>query len=133
MTDLTIEQRVAAGAAWLDEQVPSWLDLIDLYTLRLDDGCRCILGQTFGDYGLAPLAGAPDEEFDEDEGRYFLGEIPDEYDAAAAVLGFQSSEVSASRPLKRPILQDVRDREYGELTAEWKRLILSRREAVSQS
>jgi hypothetical protein len=39
------------GAALLDERLPGWRDHIDPTTLRLEDGCNCILGQLFGDYG----------------------------------------------------------------------------------
>ncbi len=46
MTD-TIEQRVAAGAAWLDEHEPGWERRIDLATLDLASSCRCVLGQLF--------------------------------------------------------------------------------------
>jgi len=39
------------GAALLDERLPGWRDHIDPNTLELADGCNCILGQLFGDYG----------------------------------------------------------------------------------
>ena len=39
------------GAALLDERLPGWRDHIDPATLELADGCHCILGQLFGDYG----------------------------------------------------------------------------------
>lgn len=41
------------GAALLDERLPGWRRHIDPDTLRLEDGCNCILGQLFGDYGDA--------------------------------------------------------------------------------
>lgn len=50
----TIEERIAAGAAWLDANRPGWVDRIDLDTLRLDNPCRCILGQEYGDFYTAP-------------------------------------------------------------------------------
>lgn len=40
MADLTIAQRVHAGAAWLDEQ----------------SSCNCVLGQMYGDYCDSPDA-----------------------------------------------------------------------------
>lgn len=57
MTALTIAERVAAGAAWLDAEQPGWVDRIDLDRLNLASSCRCILGQLFNDYfkvGLHP-------------------------------------------------------------------------------
>lgn len=39
------EDRVAAGAALLDEKLPGWHDQIDTETLEMGDECRCVLGQ----------------------------------------------------------------------------------------
>lgn len=44
-------QRVAAGAAWLDANLPDWEARIDLERLDLSEAKLCILGQLFGDYG----------------------------------------------------------------------------------
>jgi hypothetical protein len=46
----TIDERVAAGAAFLDEHDPDWWredvpNAIDLDALRLESGSACILGQ----------------------------------------------------------------------------------------
>jgi hypothetical protein len=42
------EERVAAGTAWLDDHAPAeWWDRIDLITLDISDGDRCVLGQVF--------------------------------------------------------------------------------------
>lgn len=41
----TIAERVAKGAALLDEREPGWWQRIDLDTLDLKAPCRCILGQ----------------------------------------------------------------------------------------
>lgn len=117
-TTPTIEQRVAAGAEWLDANVPGWLDLINLAHLRLDDACRCILGQTFGDYDKAPLAGPEHPGIDA-------------YDAAAWPLGFQS-RVIALTPAELATATANRmaaETEYAALGVEWRRLILARREA----
>jgi hypothetical protein len=48
---VTIADRVATGAAWLDEQTPGWIDRIDLDRLRLGDGDLCVLGQIYGSFG----------------------------------------------------------------------------------
>lgn len=42
--------RVARGAAHLDVVRPGWFNDIDTGTLTLSSGCRCTLGQVFGDY-----------------------------------------------------------------------------------
>lgn len=49
-----IADRVAAGAAWLDEHHPGWVDRIDLDRLNLADRKACVLGQMFGDFNAAP-------------------------------------------------------------------------------
>jgi hypothetical protein len=51
----TIEERVARGAAWLDEQEPGWARQVDLARLALSSPCRCVLGQLYGEYMDAPL------------------------------------------------------------------------------
>jgi hypothetical protein len=42
--------RVAAGAAFLDKQMPGWAERIDLGQLDLFDECGCVLGQLGGNY-----------------------------------------------------------------------------------
>ena len=41
----TIRARVAAGAQWLDQHRPGWIDRIDLITLDVSDPECCVLGQ----------------------------------------------------------------------------------------
>ncbi len=43
----TITERVAQGAALLDEKLPGWAGRIDIGTLRMRDTCQCVLGQLF--------------------------------------------------------------------------------------
>jgi len=43
----SIAERVAAGAAWLDERKPGWERKIDLAALQIKLPCRCVLGQVF--------------------------------------------------------------------------------------
>lgn len=43
----TVQERVARGAAWLDEQKPGWEDLIDFDTLDLSSCSLCVVGQVF--------------------------------------------------------------------------------------
>lgn len=40
-------ERVARGAALLDEQRPGWWERTDVVRLDMTDGCGCILGQEF--------------------------------------------------------------------------------------
>jgi hypothetical protein len=46
----TIAERVAAGAAWLDEHEPGWRQRIDWDRLDLGNCTRCIGGQLAGVY-----------------------------------------------------------------------------------
>lgn len=48
----TVEEAVSFGIAVLDEHAPGWATGIDVETLYLKDGDRCVLGQLFGDYGV---------------------------------------------------------------------------------
>lgn len=56
MSDLSIEQRVAAGATWLDLNAPGWLAQIDLSSLDIEEPCNCVLGQVYGHYFSAPAS-----------------------------------------------------------------------------
>ena len=47
-------ERVALGAAWLDDAHPGWRDRVDIDRLDVGDSCDCVLGQ-------ALLADSPDE------------------------------------------------------------------------
>lgn len=51
----TVADRVAAGAAWLDQRLPGWWRLIDLRQLDMWHSCRCVLGQLYGDYYTVQL------------------------------------------------------------------------------
>lgn len=54
MSELTIPERVAAGAAYLDRVMPGWWQRIDLERLDLSSTCNCVLGQEFGHFAAAP-------------------------------------------------------------------------------
>jgi hypothetical protein len=110
----SVEERVAAGVAWLDEHAPDWVGRIDLERLDLTSPCRCILGQTVGDFWDVIKGG----------GELFGG---DEDQALTAVrrLGFDAIERDED---------DVAPNggEFRALDAEWRRVILARRaEAVT--
>lgn len=67
----TVEQRVGRGAAWLDAVYPEWWTRIDLGTLDLAHGCRCVLGQLFGTEqhpnGYATVANHAPDDFDNED------------------------------------------------------------------
>jgi hypothetical protein len=111
----TIAERVAAGAALLDEKLPGWDKDIDLGFLDLASPCRCILGQLHYDEGR------PARSFD--AGLSSLGLFP--Y-SNAVKLGFN---VEPAMPAGEDD-EDPEDAEFAALTEEWRRLILARREAV---
>ena len=60
-------ERVAAGAAYLDDNEPGWAARIDLNRLNLGSCFGCILGQLYGSYSGAPV-------FDEDDDRIEVAE-----------------------------------------------------------
>lgn len=106
MSELSIPERVAAGAAWLDEHQPGWVERIDLDALEMRDCMSCILGQLFGGYWEAPLVPVKPASSEE----------MDDYDNIAGPLGFQWLFYSQELP---------------DVGAEWRRLIESRRAAVN--
>jgi hypothetical protein len=102
---MTIDERVAAGATWLDANRPGWWQRINLDTLDLGDECKCILGQEHGDYFRAPLCGDIDD---------------DQRDRVAAEMGMFSMAEVEGHP---------NGGEYSALTAAWRTLIQARRNA----
>lgn len=44
---MTIQERVANGAALLDEKKPGWRDKINLEELDISDPSRCVVGQLY--------------------------------------------------------------------------------------
>jgi hypothetical protein len=101
----TIKARVARGAALLDEKLPGWHERVGLEKLDLSRPCYCILGQEFRE--MAEGTG----ESGWDVGLIDLfGDDADE----AGRYGFTVQHDSQS---------------FAALTAEWKRVILARRNA----
>lgn len=122
----TAADRVAAGAAFLDEHDPGWwrADVdraIDLPRLYLGSACRCILGQ------LCPV-----EASDGDSGS------DSRYAAYAALLSGLDPASSAVKNWASPLgfeadLDDddmAQGEDYFALTAEWTRVIIERRAAA---
>ncbi len=50
MCDKTMESRVLAGVALLDDKVPNWRDLVNKRFFDINDPRQCVLGQVFGRY-----------------------------------------------------------------------------------
>lgn len=101
VSELTIEQRVAAGVAWLDENRPAWEETIDLDRLNLRDACLCVLGQVYGGFWKVV------------EGGRFAEDEADAFDIAAG-MGFAGYD-------------DERRDVYYALDEGWRRVIESRR------
>ena len=107
----TITERVAAGAAALDEREPGWHERIDLARLATSSCRRCVLGQVFGRFIT---------------GREALGTDGAELgDRETIAFGFAvtGDEKAADKP-------DAR--EYPLLDAEWKRVIGARQENLTE-
>lgn len=125
MADVT--ERVAAGAAWLDENDPDWwrpdVDrAIDLAMLDLAHSGRCVLGQRCPVETLADFLGA---EPDDDEGeRYYAYLSSLGVDEGWAVArGFCEAAPAAVTAAGRG--------RWRLLTDEWKRVISERRAGAS--
>ncbi|GAA4626729.1 hypothetical protein GCM10023196_036150 [Actinoallomurus vinaceus] len=104
----SIPERVAKGAALLDEKLPGWHDRIDLDQLRLSSPCNCILGQTW------------DGEVEHGDDPFFLH--------ANRLFGRESGvHVEAAHGFNSVHSGRAAREEFGELTAEWRRIILARR------
>jgi hypothetical protein len=48
---MSAAERVAAGAAFLDEHRPGWRGRVEAHALDMGDAEHCVLGQLFGDFG----------------------------------------------------------------------------------
>lgn len=60
----SVAERVAAGAALLDQQLPGWEDMVFPDRLRMQSCDRCVLGQLYDGYeeGVQELFGHSQEE-----------------------------------------------------------------------
>jgi hypothetical protein len=111
-TTTTVAERVAAGAAWLDEHEPGWVADIDLDRLLLSSPCRCVLGQLYGSYYTAPVKYYDTSDF----GFAALAEDADQPDDDAAWDAYEAAL----------------DSEYAQLDAAWRELIATRRAVAAQ-
>jgi len=129
----TIAERVAAGAAFLDEHDPDWWKAdveraIDLETLALDWPDRCVLGQRCPLEVLAAYVETDVSDltvFDSGDGYFAYGE---------RLSGFaEDAEIAHwARDLGFTFTTDLpggdRD-DWDDLTAEWRKVITERRAA----
>jgi|SRR5882757_1287790 len=123
-----VSERVAAGVAWLDENVPGWPAKIDLDELDMGSPSCCVLGQVYGSYWRSPLVSHVDcacEESSIECARDCDGLCGDECecspecdDSAALPLGFAGD----------PWLTNC-----GPCQAEWVRVITARTAAAGVS
>ena len=120
----TIAERVAAGAAFLDEHDPDWWRsdverAIDLHGLSLGSVHDCILGQRCPLEVLAKV-----DPKDDEEGPFW---------AYALVLTGMDSEDTVLEWATGYGFADIPSLRYLDLTAEWKRVITARREASDEA
>lgn len=101
--NLSIEQRVANGAAQLDKMIPGWENRIDLDELDIRVGCRCIIGQLYLGYSRGK--------------RFFPNNLRG--DQAQHNLGLYSHSAT----------EEDQDHDYELLTGAWKAAIEVRLEA----
>lgn len=101
---LTITERVAAGAAWLDENKPGWVERISLDKLDIESDCGCALGQVYGGYNDSPYTARWHAK-----GKY----------------------LAVERGFVVDILENDQRGAYAALTAEWKRIIQERRAVIA--
>jgi hypothetical protein len=107
----TAADRVALGAALLDEKDPGWWLRIDLDTLALSSSCRCVLGQ------LCP----PEVQ---------SAALQDPYFAYAEQLSGRTCSHQDEWAIARGFTAQGREITFADLTGEWKRLIAERRAAA---
>ena len=113
--EATHTKRVAAGAALLDAELPSWVDEIDLDSLDMsigskawndtaDNPCGCILMQLYGSYTDGKLElniGGPEAE----ELGFEAMEVPldNEYEALRGVW----EELIVKRQIAKQVIPDL--------------------------
>lgn len=102
----SIRDRVQRGAALLDEKQPDWYMMVCVESLELGDCYKCVLGQLIGDYY---------------DGRDWL--FPEKRIQQAGTHGFCMLTNESMQPD-----DDWRLAFWRDLTSEWERAIVIRRE-----
>lgn len=116
------DERVAAGAAFLDEHWPGWDYQIDIEMFDLCDPCECVLGQVYGGFYEAC------HKLGLDDARPNNGQRADEAHALGFFENARDDEtfVSVYDPGYRDALEK-RESRWSELERAWVRLIEERR------
>lgn len=108
----TIAERVARGAAWLDDVRPGWRDQVSLDAIDLNSNQRCVMGQVF--------AG-------ESEKDGFTVGCEIKYRSLGDGVGIGDLGFNAVAPLGLDLMDPVRwariRHQTAELEAEWRRVI----------
>jgi hypothetical protein len=119
----TVQERVARGMALLDEMAAGWWQPgnIDLKKLDLAGPCKCVLGQLFID-----RHGNDDWSWYSIISEYGLDP---QLNPASRVTRVTDWDCGFNADIAPGVTTMALHREYEALTAEWKRVILARREA----
>lgn len=153
-----IEQRVADGAAWLDEKYPGWFDKIDLAILDLGSCTQCVLGQVYTGViperekgqvlaqvirNLGELTDLDGEELEIWRHEYQNNLYDGVFGGYNVVVDFHMLDnggedhgfVCATSPTSVPDEQvdATEEAEYAALLEEWTRVIVSRRLAAHKA
>lgn len=113
MAIAAISERVAAGAAWLDNHVPDWRNKVEVRNLEMDSTCNCVLGQVFEDEGAAQ------DDWETSLSGFAVGEIIAEQEGLdVSELGFDTMGLPVSG-------YATQAEEFEALRQEWIRVINS--------
>jgi hypothetical protein len=118
MTIHEARERVARGAALLDEKRPGWSGRINTGPLELACPTLCILGQLYGHFNLGRDTLFPGEDYratcDDDLGPYLYGfdltwQEYDKFGQAAAFKPLQDAwiEAIADRVVPKPVASNA--------------------------
>lgn len=144
----TVAERVARGAAWLDQKYPQWFLSIDLSILDLSDCTQCVLGQIYT--GIIPQAeqgqvlaqairlvtqGWPDA--DEWADDYRLQVVSGQVGGYHILSDFhelpEDGQWHGFVATVESLMDDEGEAEYGALLDEWTKVILSKRLAYHRN
>lgn len=121
----SVNERVEAGAAWLDRVDPKWIDRIDIKQLDLACSCNCVLGQIVSNKTGDDLAGY--DEVVAEGAEYPWGQTV-EKKRSLAPRGVKGLVISLNRAKTLGFhTEGHADSEWRDLTRAWKALIKNRR------
>lgn len=141
-----VVERVASGAAWLDENYPNWWKSIDLGTLQVSSCLHCVLGQVYTghvptheqDQILTQVVEAMAARVSKFEARSFAESVHRGVSGGFNVLyeKYQLKDSSAalgfSIDYEEKHWRSTTD-QFAALTDEWTKVIISRRLAEARS